>query len=71
MKRQPNKPGGGYLASGQPRPVADLQAVQNQAVVSPDDYPDSAGVPHDLAVETGIADDPAVVTPSVDQKTNA
>lgn len=42
MGYQANKPGGNYLLSGEVWDVADLQAVKNQAVVHPDDYPEKA-----------------------------
>ena len=42
MTTQPNKPGGLFSSDGKPRPVEDEQAVKNQSVVSPEDYPDKA-----------------------------
>lgn len=42
MGHQANKPTGNYLKSGEVRNVADLQAVKNQAVFGPADYPEKA-----------------------------
>lgn len=43
MPEQPNKPGGDFDAEGGPRDAGDEQAVKNQAVVTPEDYPDADG----------------------------
>ena len=43
MTDQLNKPGGAFDDEGNPRPVADRQAVKNQSVVKPSDYPEPAG----------------------------
>ncbi len=43
MSDQPNKPGGAFDKDGDVRPVADRQAVRNQSVVKPSDYPEPAG----------------------------
>lgn len=43
MNDQPNKPGGAFDDEGEPRPAADQQAVKNQSVVKPSDYPEPAG----------------------------
>lgn len=37
--KQPNKPAGNFDANGKARDADDLQAVKNQSVVTPDDYP--------------------------------
>jgi hypothetical protein len=42
MTRQPNKPGGDFKDDGSVRDAGDEQAVKNQSVVSPEDYPDKA-----------------------------
>ena len=39
---QPNKPGGGFNKKGEPREAGAQQAVKNQSVVSPEDYPEPA-----------------------------
>ena len=41
--QQPNKPGGEIDEEGEPRAVADIQAVKNQSSVRPDDYPNTDG----------------------------
>lgn len=42
MTEQPNKPGGDFDENGDPRKAGDRQAVRNQSVVSPEDYPEPA-----------------------------
>lgn len=42
MTEQPNKPGGSLKDNGEPRGAGDQQAVKNQSVVKPDDYPEPA-----------------------------
>ena len=42
MSGQPNKPGGGIDREGTPRDVANQQAVKNESVVKPEDYPEPA-----------------------------
>lgn len=42
MTKQPNKPGGGFKDDGEPREAGDQQAVKNQSVVKPEDYPEPA-----------------------------
>lgn len=43
MPDQPNKPAGAFDKDGKPRPAEEQQAVKNQSVVSPEDYPEPAG----------------------------
>lgn len=40
---QPNKPGADFKKDGKTRDAGDEQAVENQATVTPDDYPESIG----------------------------
>lgn len=42
MSEQPNKPAGAIDDDGNTRDVADRQAVKNQSVVTPDQYPEPA-----------------------------
>jgi len=42
MTEQPNKPAGSFKDGGEPRDVAERQAVLNQSVVTPEDYPEPA-----------------------------
>ena len=39
---QPNKPAGAVDDKGDPRPVAERQAVKNQSIVEPSAYPEPA-----------------------------
>ncbi|MDQ2892164.1 MAG: hypothetical protein M3R64_03610 [Pseudomonadota bacterium] len=41
--QQPNKPGADFKPDGSTRAPGDEQAVENQATVTPDDYPDGSG----------------------------
>lgn len=42
MTEQPNKPNGDFKENGEARDAGDRQAVRNQSVVSPEDYPEPA-----------------------------
>lgn len=42
MTEQANKPGGAIDDDGEVRKVEDRQAVKNQSVVTPDQYPEPA-----------------------------
>ena len=42
MTEQPNKPDGAIDDEGDARSVEDRQAVKNQSVVTPDQYPEPA-----------------------------
>ena len=42
MTEQPNKPAGSFKDGGEPRDVAERQAVLNQSVVTSEDYPEPA-----------------------------
>lgn len=42
MSEQPNKPDGALDSDGEATPVEERQAVKNQSVVTPEDYPDAA-----------------------------
>lgn len=50
MTDQPNKPDGALDADGEATPVEERQAVKNQSVVTPEDYPDPA--PDETSVGT-------------------
>lgn len=43
MTDQPNKPGADLDKGGKVRDAGDEQAVENQATVTPDDYPETDG----------------------------
>jgi len=58
MSEQPNKPGGEFDSVGQPRPAEDQRSVNNQSIVSPDDYPEPAG--------SELAPSPETVRPAPD-----